>query len=92
MMFQNKQHFKQEIIFYIYLLTYVYVYHKEVCSAHRGQKGALLDLQKVVNHLKWLLGIKPRSRQEHQVLLTTEPSVQSLIGVVRRDPLYHFIS
>lgn len=61
----EKQHLKQESIFYIYLLmSYVYVYHKEVCSAHESQKGALLklDLQKVVSHLKWVLGIKPRSQ------------------------------
>lgn len=61
----EKQHLKQESIFNIYLLmSYMYVYHKEVCSAHESQKGALLklDLQKVVSHLKWVLGIKPRSQ------------------------------
>lgn len=51
-------------------------------GAYRGQKmvsdSLQVELQAIVSHPVWVLGLKLRSFEEQEVLLTTEYSLQSL--------------
>lgn len=87
----EKQHLKQRSIFFIF--TYLRV----ICmctirrcavpmEARRGLRWSWIYRRQWVTWSGYWES-NPGPRQEHQVLLTTEPSFQSLKGVIRGDPL-----
>lgn len=50
------------------------MYHLHACSQKKASEPLVLELQTVMSHHVYELGIKPRPSGEQLVLLTTEPS------------------